>query len=134
MSEEKKKKRLKGLAKILDTELQKALADESFREKFKHKFEDKHLRVLLNPLDGRYAALITIDNGNLEIDSIKNKEEDKLSQEELNWDGKLETTTDLFFKLSMGELSTAKIVWKWIIRDIKIKNYKKVLEAFSAFM
>jgi hypothetical protein len=84
-------------------------------------------------LDGRYAALITIDHGTFDVDSIRNKEEN-LTQEELNWDGKLETSTDLFLKLAMNELSTAKIIWKWITRKIKIKNYKKVLEAFGAFM
>lgn len=133
MSEEKKKKRLKGFAKILNAEIQKALSDESFRKKFESRYKDEELRVLLNPLDGRYAALITIDHGTFDVDSIRNKEEN-LTQEELNWDGKLETSTDLFLKLAMNELSTAKIIWKWITRKIKIKNYKKVLEAFGAFM
>ncbi len=133
MSEKKKEKRLKGFAKILNVEIQKALANESFREKFEKKYKDKHLRVLLNPVDGRYAALISIDDGNFEIESIRNKEEN-LSAEALNIDGKLETTTDLFLKLAMDELSTPKIVWKWITGKIKVKNYKKVLEAFAAFM
>jgi len=133
MSEEKKKKRLKGFAKILNAEIQKALSNESFREEFEKRYKDEELRVLLNPLDGRYAALITIDHGKFDVDSIRNKEEN-LKQEELNWDGKLETSTDLFLKLAMNELSTAKIIWKWITRKIKIKNYKKVLEAFGAFM
>lgn len=133
MSEDKRKKRLKGFAKILNAEFQKALSNESFKEKFENQYKDTQLRVLLNPVDGRYAALISIENGNFEVDSIRNKEEN-LTQEELNWDGKLETTTDLFLKLAMDELSTPKIIWKWITRKIKIKNYKKVLEAFSAFM
>lgn len=133
MSDKEKKKRLKGFAKILDAEFQKALSNDSFREKFENRYEDTNLRVLLNPIDGRYAALISIEKGNFEVESIRNKEEN-LTQEELKWDGKLETTTDLFLKLAMDELSTPKIIWKWITRKIKVKNYKKVFEAFAVFM
>jgi hypothetical protein len=133
MSDKEKKKRLKGFAKILNAEFQKAFSNDSFREKFENRYEDTKLRVLLNPIDGRYAALISIENGNFEVESIRNKEEN-LTQEELNWDGKLETTTDLFMKLAMDQLSTPKIIWKWITRKIKVKNYKKVLEAFAVFM
>lgn len=118
-----KKKKLRGFAKIISQQLEPLNEKDEFKEKFK----DTDLKILLNAVDGRYAALIKIKKGEVEVDGIKNKEKENLTQEALGWDGKLATTTELFFKIATGELSTLSMIGKIITRKIKIKGISKVL-------
>jgi hypothetical protein len=128
-----KKKRLKGFAKLLKPEFDKLMEKEEFRKRFEEKFKDSKIIILLNPVDGRYASIIKVIDGTIEFDSVKNKE-DKISQKAIGWNAKLETTTEIFMKLAADQLSMASIIWKWIIRKIKVKNYKKILKVFSVLM
>lgn len=127
---EEKKKKLRGFAKIIAENLEPL----NEKEKFAKKFKDIDLRILLNANDGRYAALIKIKNGTLEVDGIKNKPKENLSKENVNWDGYLGTSTQTFFDIAMGNISTLGMIWKIITRKIKIKKIKNVLiltELFS---
>ncbi|TXT58059.1 MAG: hypothetical protein BAJALOKI2v1_450002 [Promethearchaeota archaeon] len=127
---EEKKKKLRGFAKIIAENLDPL----NEKEKFAKKFKDIDLRILLNANDGRYAALIKIKNGTLEVDGIKNKPKENLSKENVNWDGYLGTSTQTFFDIAMGNISTLGMIWKIITRKIKIKKIKNVLiltELFS---
>ena len=65
MSEEKKK-RLRGLAGIVS----KLIEPLHKSEKFKEKFKDTELKVLLNAKDGKYAALLVIDKGTILVEGI----------------------------------------------------------------
>ncbi|TFF88946.1 MAG: hypothetical protein EU550_00260 [Promethearchaeota archaeon] len=124
MSEsEKNKKKLRGFAGVIAKQLEPL----NENEKFKKKFENVDLKILLNATDGRYACLIKIEDGSIEFDGIKNSEREKLKQDVLNWDGKLETTTNIFFDLATGKLSTLNMIGKIITRKIKIKSVSKVL-------
>jgi len=124
-----KKKKLRGFAKIISQQLEPLNNVDEFKEKFK----DTDLKILLNAVDGRYAALIKIKNGEVEVDGIKNKNKEDLTQEVLGWDGKLATTTELFFKIATGELSTLSMIGKIITRKIKIKGISKVLVLSDLF-
>ncbi|TXT67177.1 MAG: hypothetical protein BAJALOKI1v1_160009 [Promethearchaeota archaeon] len=129
MSENKEKKqKLRGFAKILSEQLAPLNENEKFREKYK----DADMKILLNATDGRYAALIKVKDGSIEVEGIKNKKEN-LKREILGWDGKLETKTQIFFDLAMGKLSTLSIIGKLITRKIKIKNMKKVMMLTELF-
>ncbi len=124
MSEYKEKRRkLIGFAGVIDKFFNPLNNIEEFRERFK----DTNLKILLNAIDGRYAALVKISNGNIEVEGYKNKERENLKRDILNWEGKLETTLHLFLKIANGELSTLSIIIKLIMRKIKIKGVKKVL-------
>ena len=83
--------------------------------------------ILFNAVDGRYAALLKIDNGNVVVEGLKNKDKKKLKKKNLGWQGKLETTTNLFLKIATSELSTISIIKKIITRKIKIRGIRKVL-------
>ncbi|MHA1803324.1 MAG: hypothetical protein ACTSU4_02190 [Promethearchaeota archaeon] len=124
-----KKKKLRGFASVIAKNLEPLNTNEKFKEQYK----DADLKILLNATDGRYAALIKVKNGTVEVEGIKNDNKENLKKEVLGWDGKLETTTELFLKLASGELSTLKMLLKLITRKIKIKGSKYVMELNNLF-
>ncbi len=95
-------------------------------EKFKEKYADKSFKILLNPKDGKFAALITINNGTVSIKGIENQDKKNLDQQELGWDGFMQTTLALFDEIGKGNLSQSDIVKKVVSRKIKMKNVKIV--------
>lgn len=129
MTEEKKKKP-RGFAGVIYTQMMPLNEKEKFREKYK----DTTVKLLLNATDGKYAALIVIDNGVLEVEGVSNKEKDDLKKEVLGWDGKLETTTQIFLDFGMGKISTGSFLVKWLItRKIKMKGMKNVMILLDLF-
>lgn len=95
-------------------------------EKFKEKYADKSFKILLNPKDGNYAALITVNNGTVSVKGLDNQDKKKLDQKELGWDGFMQTTLALFDEIGKGNLSQRDIVKKVVARKIKMKNVKVV--------
>ncbi|MBY8980248.1 MAG: hypothetical protein KGD72_07645 [Candidatus Lokiarchaeota archaeon] len=95
-------------------------------EKFKEKYADKSFKILLNPKDGKFAALITINNGTVSIKGLDNQDKKKLDQKEIGWDGYMQTTLALFDEIGKGNLSQSDIVKKVVARKIKMKNVKFV--------
>ncbi|NVM19442.1 MAG: hypothetical protein HWN80_17205 [Candidatus Lokiarchaeota archaeon] len=96
------------------------------RDKFKEKYADKSFKILLNPKDGHYAALIVVDKGVLGVKGIENQDKQSLDQDTLGWDGFIQTSLALFNEIGKGNLSQNDIVKKVIARKIKIKNPKIV--------
>jgi len=99
-------------------------------EKFKEKFGDNSFTILLNPKDDKFAALITVNKGQLSVKSIENSSKKNLSQNILGWDGFMQTTTELFKAIGRGELSSGDIAKKVMTRKIKVKN-PNILIKFS---
>ncbi|MHA1488428.1 MAG: hypothetical protein ACTSRI_02095 [Promethearchaeota archaeon] len=123
MAEKKeKKKKARGFAGVIAKNLEPLNSNEKFKEKYK----DTKLKLLLNAKDGRWAALIIIDNGILNIEGVKNSPKENISKEALGWEGLLETSTPLFLDIASGKLSTGGMLIKIITRKIKIKGMKKV--------
>ncbi len=100
--------------------------------KFKEKYKNDTFKILLNPKDGNFAALIIVDKGKLSVNSIENTSKKKLDQKVLGWDGLMRTTKELFSAIGRGELSSGDIVKKVVTRKIKVKN-PKMLVKFSEF-
>jgi len=90
--------------------------------KFKEKYKDDTFKILLNPKDGNFAALITVDKGKLSVESIENSSKKNLDQKVLGWDGLMQTTIELFSAIGRGELSSSDIAKKVMTRKIKVKN------------
>ena len=105
-------------------------------DKFKEKYADKSFKILLNPKDGQFAALITVDNGVVTVDGIDNQDKKNLDQKVLGWDGFMQTTKALFDEIGKGNLSQSDIVKKVVARKIKMKNIKFVakLSEMSALL
>lgn len=129
MSEEKKKKP-RGFAGVIYSQLMPL----NEKEKFRQKYKDSSIKLLLNAIDGRYAALISINKGTIDVEGIPTKEKENLKKDVLGWDGKLEMTTQLFLDFGMGEISTSSFLVKWLItRKIKMKSMKNVMILIDLF-
>ena len=130
MNEEGKKKRLKGIAKVVANQVEVL----NTIEKFKEDYKDSLIKILLNPKDGKQAALLVIENGRIYVEGIENNPKSSISKKALGWDGFMETKTKVFADiLGGGEISLGSIIWKVITFRIKIKSIKNVLILMKLF-
>ncbi len=97
-------------------------------DKFKEKFAKESFKILLNPKDGEYAALITVDKGTVLVEGIENKDKKDLTEETLGWDAMMKTTIALFEEIGEGKLSQGDIIKKVVARKIKMKNPKFLIK------
>ena len=124
------KKKLRGLAGILS----KLVEPLNENQKFKEKFSDIELKVLLNATDGKYAALLVIDKGTIHVEGYKNNPKKNLKKKVIGWDGLLQTTTPIFLKiLKRDKISKKKFIGKVLTRKIKIRGIKNVLVLLQLF-
>ncbi|MFW9937000.1 MAG: hypothetical protein ACFFD5_05085 [Candidatus Thorarchaeota archaeon] len=93
-------------------------------EKFKEQFKDLTFKILLNPNDGEYAALIKVNKGIVTVEGIKNTPKDNLKKETLGWDSFMETTRQTFKNIGDGKLSSRGIRMKVLARKIKVNGLK----------
>ena len=93
-------------------------------EKFKEQFKDINFKILLNPTDRDYAALITVDKGIVYVEGIKNTPKEKISKEVLGWDSYMKTTRQTFKEIGDGTLSSRNIRKIVLTRKIKVKGLK----------
>ncbi len=129
MSDEKKKK-FRGFAGIV-SRLVEPLNE---NEEFKVKFKDTEVKVLLNAKDGKYAALLVIDNGKIYVEGMKNTPKKNLKKKLLGWDGLLQAKTSIFLEiLESDEISLGKVIGKILTGRIKIRGIKKVLILLQLF-
>ncbi len=94
-------------------------------EKFKELYKNTKLNLLYNLIDQKYAALITIDKGKLDVKHIKS---DKELLKSLDFDASLTCNTELFFDFGRGEISKMGILMKMLTGKFKIKGIKKMQE------
>lgn len=131
MSEEKsEKKKLRGFAKIVSKEVEPL----NENEKFKNKFKDTEVKILLNAKDGKYAALLVIDKGKIYVDGIENKPKSNIKKKNAGWDGLLQADTEVFLELlGGGDVTTGQVIKKILTRKLKIRGVKKVLTLMELF-
>jgi hypothetical protein len=131
MAENKEKKnRLKGFTKIVAKEVEPL----NNIEKFKEDFKEREIRILLNPKDGKQAAMIVIDHGKIYVEGIENKPKKNIKKKNANWDGFFETDTKTFADLlGGGDITTGQIVKKLLTRKAKIRGIKNVLVLLKLF-
>ncbi len=128
MSEEKKK--LKGFAGIVSKQVEPLNQNEKFKEKFK----DTEVKVLLNAKDGKWAALLIIDKGMIYVEGIQNSPKENIKKKNAGWDGLLETTTPMFLELlGSDSISMGKVIRKILTGKIKIKGRKYVMLLLQLF-
>ncbi|MFX0031273.1 MAG: hypothetical protein ACFE8E_05635 [Candidatus Hodarchaeota archaeon] len=95
--------------------------------KFKEQFKDTNQKILINATNLKYAALLIIDKGRLEVESILNKPISNLKRKALGWDGYISMDTQLFLSLAMKRLSILKLILKIISGKVKVKGIFKLL-------
>ncbi|MFX0001068.1 MAG: hypothetical protein ACFE88_13225 [Candidatus Hermodarchaeota archaeon] len=128
MLEEKKK--LHGFASIVAKQVEPL----NKLEKFKEKFKDTQVKVLLNAKDGKWAALLIIDKGKIYVEGIKNEPKENIKKKNAGWDGLLQTTTPMFLEiLGSDKLSMSKVIRKILTGKVKIRGIKQVLVLLQLF-
>ncbi|MFX1297205.1 MAG: hypothetical protein ACFFD2_20425 [Promethearchaeota archaeon] len=95
-------------------------------EKFKDQFKGTNFKLLLNPTDRDYAALITVDNGTVSVEGIKNASKENLKKETLGWDSSIKTKIQIFKEMGEGTLSSSDIRKMILKRKIKVKGLKEL--------
>ncbi len=131
MSEnEEKKKRLKGFPKIVAKEVEVL----NTIEKFKEDFKDQLIKIMLNPKDGKQAALIVIDHGQIYVEAVDNNPKENIKKKVAGWDGFFQTDTKTFADLlGGGDITVGQIVGKLLTRKAKIRGVKNVLTLLKLF-
>ncbi|NVM35937.1 MAG: hypothetical protein HWN81_10095 [Candidatus Lokiarchaeota archaeon] len=102
----------------------------NFNKEFKEKFGDTHLNILLNPNDQKWAALLKIEKGTIDAESIRN---DKETLENLEFDSLFEAPAEMFLNLFSEGLSAGTLLKKMITRKIKLRGLRKMMALKEIF-
>ena len=94
-------------------------------KKFKENYADAKMSFLYNLTDQRYSALITIENGTLDVKHVEN-DEDTIKNMEV--DGLLACTASLFFDFTGGKISKVSMLLKMLTGKLKVKGMKRMKE------
>ena len=97
------------------------------KEKFKKKFANSQVKILINASNLNYAALIIIDKGTVDVKSVPNKPKENLEKKNAGWDAFLEMSAATFLAFAMKRLSLpgmAKLVLK---REVRLKGLRKLM-------
>ena len=121
--------KVRGFAGIIDN----SLAPLKTNLKFQTKFGKKSLKFLLNANNVNFAALITIDRGQIKVESIKNKPPENLQKKNVGWDGYLEMDTQTFLRIAMNRISILGVAKKWLSGNVKMKGILKLLNLLKMF-
>ena len=111
LSKEKPKtERIRGFAKTISLAIE--VAQKNKKEKVDELIKGKRSRVVFNPKDGKWAALITIDNGSIDVKGIKNSPKNELKRKKLLWWG--------YMKAPIKDFMNAQNIssFKWFLRMI----------------
>ena len=93
--------------------------------KFKELYKDKSFSILYRLTDQPYCALITVQNGTLDIKHVKN---DKESVAKLHPNASMTCSTELFFAVSGNKLYQGAMFGKMLTGKLKIKGAKQMQE------
>ena len=123
MSETKiEQKRIRGFAGLLAS----GLLPLNENRKFKEQFANTSFKILLNAVNLNFAALITIENGTLKVESIPNKPKENLKKKKLGWDALMAMDSQTYLALAMNRLPMPKLAIKVLTGKIKIKGIRKL--------
>jgi hypothetical protein len=122
----KKVKVRKGLAGVLWQFIEPL----NFNKEFKQKFQDTRLIILMNPKDQKWAALLKIQNGTIDIDGIRN---DKETIKNIELDSLFEAPAETFLNLFSEGLSAGTLLKKWITGKVKLRGLRKMMALKEIF-
>ena len=130
MSEVKvENKKVRGFAGLVNN----MLAPLNENEKFKEKFQNIDVKILINAVNVNFAALIIIDRGKLKVESIPNKPKENLRKKNAGWDAFIEMDTQIFLAFVMNRISLFGIAKKWVTRKIRLQGIIKLLNLLKLF-
>jgi len=100
---------------------------------FKEKFKNLDRKFLINASNLDHAALISVNQGILKVESVPNKPESNLKKKLIGWDGFISMDSQIFLALAMNRISIVGIGIKWILGKVKMKGILKLLALLSIF-
>ncbi len=124
-----RKKRIKGIGGVLEKTIDPLRTSLLFKELY----GDLKLKLLLNAIDSKYAAILTFNEGEISIEAMSNEDKKALKKKVIGYDGMLATSTPLFLQIAMGQLSMGAMAKKVVARKIKIKGAKNLLKLQNIF-
>ena len=95
--------------------------------KFKQAFGKTKRKILINATNLQYAALVTIDNGTLKVEAIRNEPKENLKKEVTNWNGYAAMDTQIFLGLATKRISMLKLGVKILKSEVKMRGILKLL-------
>lgn len=122
-------KKLRGFAILINS----ILTPLNENKEFKEKFGNIDTKILLNASNLDFAALITINDGIIRVESIPNKPKANLKKRKIGWKGFLEMDTYTFLSIAMNNLSLLGIGKKWLTRKVKMRGIRKLLILLKVF-
>jgi hypothetical protein len=122
-------KKLRGFAVLINS----ILTPLNENKKFQEKFRAYDIKILLNASNLKYAALIRINHGFIEVESIPNKPKVNLKKCKLGWNAYLEMDTQTFLAIAMNRLSLIGVAKKWLTHKVKMRGMRKLLVLLKVF-
>ncbi|MFX0020228.1 MAG: hypothetical protein ACFFBT_12920 [Promethearchaeota archaeon] len=119
----------RGFAGLIKNIMEALNKNQEFQTKFKN-FKKKYL---INASNLNHAALITIKEGHLKVESIPNKPNSNLKKKFIGWDGFISMDSQIFLALAMDRISLFKIVVKWLLGKVKMKGILNLLYLLKIF-
>ena len=123
------KEKIKGFAILINSVLSPLNENSKFQEKFKN----TKAKILLNAPNLKFAALIVIDHGSVNVKSILNKPKANLKKKKIGWNAYLESDTQYFLTLATNQISKLGVVKMWVTRKIKIRGIRTLLLLLKVF-
>jgi len=116
---------VEGFAALMHNQFVRPLKDS---KEFKEQYKDTNLSILFNITDASHSAILSIDNGTIDVRGILRENEDEIEKAKDVCDASIETDMRTFMK--MNSMSTLKTIWNMITGKLKIKGGKhlKILE------
>ena len=119
----------RGFAGLIKNIMEPLNENAEFREQF-NKFNRK---FLINAQNLDHAALISLNQGMLKVESVPNKPESNLYKDTIHWDAFLSMDSPVFLALAMNRISIIGIGVRWIMRKVKMKGILKLLLLLKIF-
>ncbi|UCC19149.1 MAG: hypothetical protein JSV62_13770 [Promethearchaeota archaeon] len=125
----KEKDKIRGFAGLINS----VLIPLNENKKFQEKFSNKDAKILLNASNLKYAALIIIDHGSVNVKSIPNEPKTNLIKKKVGWNAFLEMDTQSFLAIAMGRISMLGVAKLWLTRKIRLRGIRKLLLLLKMF-
>jgi len=127
----KPKKKLRGFAGIIS----KFIFPLNESERFKRHFKDTSLRIMLNPIDQKIAAIIILDKGTIDVEAFRKKDVlEKIKKKDHNCGGLLSVTTQMLLELAMGKMGVGGLLKATLkSRKVKLKGKLKLMQLAKMF-
>ena len=118
----RKKEKPRGFGSVIAKNL--ALVEKN--PDFYEVYSNLKLTVFLNATDTKWATLVKIKNGKIDIETMRNDDKRKLTKKALKWDGKIEAKLSILLGLTTGDLSIMASAMKILSGKLKVSGMKNV--------